>query len=186
MDYTSVLNVLEFLHSSNHWFQTNKELDHHDQSLFKLYRNRIVYLLNSSDSPDFLLIKRTEEQTALFLQYRRIHQFLPGYFLAFTEDKHTFISLGRESKIRISGHFGSFLPPADYKEINEANGKCLSYIHSDKRRINKLTFKNLTRLYPYLHQKEEDPEYREMLESIMIQVQSSKENSERGIYVARR
>jgi len=94
MDYTSVLNVLEFLHSSNHWIQTNKELDQHEQSLFKLYRNRIVYLLNSSDSPDFLLIKRTEEQTALFLQYRRIHQFLPGYFLAFTEDKHTFNSIG--------------------------------------------------------------------------------------------
>lgn len=171
MDYTSVLNILEFLHSSNHWFKEKENVNQHDKSLFKLYRNRVIYLLNSSDSPHFLLIKREEPQAALFIQYKRIHKYLPEYFLAYLEDEKTYISLGQDSKIRISGHFGPFLPPAEFQEINEKNSKTLNFINSDKRRILKLNFQNMTRLYPYLHHKEKDPEYREMLESIMIQVQ---------------
>ena len=164
------MNLLEYVNISNYYNENNRQPSSKALSTIKLYRHRIKLL--SEPELKHLLIKGDQLNQSIFGPPRPILEYLPAYIYFTSKGNHTYATLETTGNpIRINGYAGCWQMPDEHQPINQLMLGKNDYIESDRKLLSKLTLQGLNEFYgrmtvlPHL-----EPEYKEMMEYIIIQV----------------
>ncbi len=181
----SVMNLLEYANIRNYYNKNNRQPSSNALSTIKLYRQKIQLL--SEPNLYHLLIKGDQLNQTLFGPHRPILEYMPAYIYFSSKGDHTYATLETTGNpIRINGYAGHWQTPDKPNFVNQKFLEKNNYKESDRKLLSKLTLQGLNEFYgrmtalPHL-----EPEYKEMMEYIIIQVKLEENKFQKKMGTAR-